>query len=100
MSDGSEFNVENYVSETGGLLREVWDIEQGSLTLLINWDNDWFSVWEAATKSVGCMPGTCIQCQVFVSLSLLARPQPQLRGPFLDEHFKMDSGGTSLAVSS
>lgn len=36
MSDGSEFNEENYVSETGGLLREVWDIEQGSLTLLIN----------------------------------------------------------------
>ena len=34
-----------------------------------------------------------------LSLSSLARPEPQLHGPFLGEHFEMDSGGTSLAVS-
>lgn len=33
------------------------------------------------------------------SLSSLARPEPQLHGPLLGEHFEMDSGGTSLAIS-
>ena len=44
----------------------------------------------AVKHPVECVPGTYTQCQAIVSLSALARPEPELCEPFLGVHFTMD----------
>lgn len=36
MGDSCKLNKESHVSEVGGMFREVWDLEHGRLTFLID----------------------------------------------------------------